>query len=134
MKPPVTVGTRFFLTHFLAETDQLKDKTRRKIAELQRQRAIVPTIVLHEVYKFQYETLGADIARLRVDTILKSEFRVVDMTAAIAISAARLRCLHKSLPTADSIIAATALEFKSNNVLSDDPHFGEIAEIRTDWI
>ncbi len=134
MKSPVTVDTRFFLTHFLAETGQLKEKTRRKVAELQRQKAIVPTIVIHEVYKFQYETLGADVAHLRVDSILKSSFRLVDLTVPIAITAARLRCVHRSLPTADSIIAATALESRSNTVLSDDPHFTEIDQISTDWI
>ncbi len=134
MKPPPTVDTRFFLTHFLAETEQLKEKTQRKIAELQRQEAIVPTIVIHEVYKFQYETLGADVAHLRVDSIVKSNFRLVDLTVPIAISAARLRCIHRGLPTADSIIAATALESKSKTVLSDDPHFVEVREITTNWI
>ncbi len=112
----------------------MKEKPRRKVAELQRQKAIVPTIVIHEVYKFQYETLGADVAHLRVDSILKSSFRLVDLTVPIAITAARLRCVHRRLPTADSIIAATALESRSNTVLSDDPHFTEIEQITTDWI
>ncbi len=134
MKPPPTVDTRFFLTHFLAETDPLKEKTRRKITELQRLKAIVPTMVIHEVYKFQYETLGAEVALLRVDSILKSSFLVVNLTVPIAITAARLRCLHRNLPTADSVIAATALESRSNLVVSDDSHFQGIDEITTDWI
>ena len=134
MRTAPTVDTRFFLTHFLADQEPLREKTRLKIAELQRQRAIVPTIVVHEVYKFEYENLGKDVAQLRVDTILKSSFKIVELTVPIAISAALLRCRYRSLPTSDSIIAATAIELESKSVLSDDPHFEELEEIRAEWI
>ena len=61
---PLTLDTRFFLTHYLADTDQLKQKTSREMAELQRETAIVPTIVLHEIYKFMFENVGKDVAQL----------------------------------------------------------------------
>jgi len=96
--------------------------------------AIVPTIVLHEVYKFQLENLGADVAELRLDTILKSGFSLVDLDPKIAITSARLRCRHKELPTADAIVAATAIETKSGRIVSDDPHFRKIKTIKTEWI
>jgi len=134
LNPVPTVDTRFFLTHFLGETETTREKTRHKITELQRQNAIVPTIVIHEVYKFECENVGADAADLRIDSILKSTFRVVDLTVPIAITAARLRTRQRGLPTADSIIAATALELKSKQVISDDPHFSKIEGIRIDWI
>ena len=134
MKVPPTVDTRFFLAHFLAETAAAKDKTRRKAEELQRQRAFVPTIVLHEVYKFEYETAGAEVAVLRIDSITRSNFRIVDLDTPIALSAARMRCHHRGLPTADSIIAATALELKSTSVITDDPHFAEIKGITVEWV
>jgi predicted nucleic acid-binding protein len=134
LKPPATVDTRFFLTHFLSESGQSREKTRRMIVELQREKALVPTMVIHEVYKLQYETLGAEVAGMRVDSILKSSFRIVDLTIPIAITSARLRCLHRGLPTADSVIAATALESKSNRIVSDDPHFVQIDRITTEWI
>ena len=83
MKVPPTADTRFFLTHFLAETATIKEKTRQKIEELQRQRAFVPTIVLHEVYKFEYETAGVDVAGLRIDSVFRSNFRIVDLDTPI---------------------------------------------------
>ena len=55
---PTTVDTRFFLTHYLADTEELKAKTSRKMVELQREAAFVPTIVIHEIYKFTYANLG----------------------------------------------------------------------------
>ena len=53
-----TFDTRFFLTHFLADTEDIKLKTRPKMIELQREMAIVPTIVLHEVCKFMNDNAG----------------------------------------------------------------------------
>ncbi len=134
MKPPPAVDTRFFLTLFFAESDPIREKARRKAEHLDAQKAFVPTIVLHEVYKFEYETQGADAAALRVDSIIRSNFRIVDLDTAIALSAGRLRCRYRGLPTADSIIAATSMEFKSNTVISDDPHFSEIRGMSVEWI
>jgi len=129
-----TVDTRFFLTHYLADTDQLKAKASRKMVELQREVAIVPTIVLHEVYKFMYDHMGKDVAQLRVNSIIASHFEIVDLTARIAVASADLRCRYRGLPAADSIVAATSIETKSRRVLSDDPHFKEIHEIRYEWL
>lgn len=134
MKQSPTIDTRFFLTHFLADPGPTREKTRRKIEEFEAQKALVPTIVLHEVYKFEYDTLGVDVATLRVDSIVRSNFRVVDLDTTIAVSAARLRCRYRRLPTADSIIAATAIEHKSRTVVSDDLHFREIEGVNVEWI
>ena len=131
---PRIVDTRFFLTHFLAETDKLKNKTSKKMVELQKEMAVVPTIVLHEVYKFMYDNVGKDVAQLRVNSITTSRFRIVDLTASIAIASAGLRCRYRDLPTADSIVAGTSIQSKSRRVISDDPHFKEIPEIRYEWL
>jgi predicted nucleic acid-binding protein len=130
----LTIDTRFFITHFLANTDDLKLKARRKMVALQQERSIVPTIVLHEVYKFFADLVGMDAADLRVGSILKSNFAIVDLTYDIAIASAQLRNKYRGLPTADSIIAATAIKRKSKHVLSDDPHFKSIREIKSQWL
>jgi len=131
---PRTVDTRFFLTHFLADTDELKAKTSRKLVELQREVAVVPTIVLHEVYKFMHDNVGRDVAELRVHSITTSRFRIVDLTTTIAVTSAELRCRYRDLPTADSIVAGTSMETGSRRVISDDPHFKQVATIRSEWL
>ncbi len=131
---PATVDTRFLLTHYGANTEELKLKTSRRIIELQRELAIVPTIVIHEVYKFMHEIVGKDAAMLRVNSILTSRFTIVDLTPKIAVTSAALRCRYGDLPTADSIVAGTSIETKSKRVLSDDPHFKKIKEISTEWL
>jgi predicted nucleic acid-binding protein len=131
---PPTLDTRFFLTHFLADSENLKRRTAKKMVEFQRAGAIVPTIVLHEIYKFQFENMGREVAEMRLDTIMKSGFTLVDLDPKIAVTSAQLRCRHKQLPTADAIVVATAIETKSGMVVSDDPHFREVKAIRTEWI
>jgi len=131
---PTTVDTRFFLTHYLADTDDLKRRTYKRMVELQREAAIVPTIVIHEVYKFEHENVGKDAAETRVNLILGSRFRIVNLTPEIAVVSARLRCKYGNIPTADAIVAATCMETKSRTVLSDDPHFEEIREIKCEWL
>jgi predicted nucleic acid-binding protein len=131
---PITVDTRFLLTHFLADTDELKERTSARLAELQKEMAFVPTIVIHEVYKFMFEKLGKEVAQLRIDSILTSRLRTIELTAKIAVMSAALRCQHRNLPTADSIVAATSIQTGSKRVLSDDMHFKKIRSIRSEWI
>lgn len=129
-----TIDTRFFITHFLADTNELKLRTKNKMTELQREGGIVPTIVLHEVYKLVTDIVGKDVADLRVSSILKSNFNIIDLTSDIAILSAQIRNKYRDLPTADAIIAATAIISKSKLVFSDDPHFKSIKEIKTQWL
>lgn len=129
-----TVDTRFFLTHFLANSDPLKQKVKSKMAELRSESAIVPTIVIHEVYKFEYQKLGKDTADIDIRSIEKAGFRIVELNVSIAKIAGVLRCRYHGLPTADSIIAATAIEHKSFLVISDDAHFSSIKEIKAEWV
>lgn len=129
-----TIDTRFFIAHFLANTNDLKLKIKNKMIELQREEAIVPTIVLHEVYKSVTDIAGKDVADLLVRSILKSNFTITDLTSDIAILSAQIRNKYKGIPTADAIIAATAIKSKTRGVISDDPHFKSIKEIKTQWL
>ena len=131
---PSTIDTRFFITHFLADTSDLKLRTKSKMTELQRERGIVPTIVLHEVYKSVTDIRGRDVADLLVSSVLKSNFTIIDLTSDIAILSAQIRNKYHGLPTADAIVAATAIKSKSKRVFSDDPHFKGIKEIKTQWL
>jgi predicted nucleic acid-binding protein len=129
-----TIDTRFFLTHFTADTIELKSQTRKKMHELEAESAILPTIVLHELYKIQCETVGKDTAEIRTNLILNSNFTVVDFGVEISRVAGRVRCQIPKLPTADGIIAATAITTKSLRVVTDDPHFDLVKEIKTEWL
>lgn len=132
----VAIDTGFFVTHFLAPDDETKKWTKTTLISLQKEAnlGIVPSIVIHEFYRFEMQTLGIDVANIRANIILKSKLTPVDLDPTTAIEAARLRCKYADLPTADAIIAATAIKLSSDLVLTDDKHIKQIKEIKTRWI
>jgi predicted nucleic acid-binding protein len=130
------LDTRFFTYSLLSVDEAIKKKARTTLQELQRgkNRGIVPSIVLHELYKFDLQTLGKDVAETTVNSILRSDLQVVDLNPPIAIEAAKLRCKYAELPTADAIIAATAIEKSADYVVTDDNHFKQIREVNNRWL
>src|SRR4030067_165913 len=130
------IDTRFFLVHFLSEDDQTKKWTRTTLENLQKgpNIGVVPSIVIHEFYKFELENLGKDVADIRLNSIMKSKLKTINLDPTTAIEAAKLRCKYSDLPTADAIIAATAIKTSSEYVLTDDKHIKQIKEKKTRWI
>ena len=130
------IDTRFLITHFLAPDEETKKWTKTTLQTLQMEPnlGIIPSIVIHEFYKFEMQTLGIDVANIRINIVLKSKLTITDLDPTIAIDAARLRCKYADLPTADAIIAATAIKSSSNFVLTDDRHIKQIKETKTRWI
>lgn len=130
------IDTRFFIVHFLADDRETVNKTRRILEDLQKEdnRGTIPTVVVHELYKFEMEKLGREVADLRVNSILKSKLKIVDLDSQTAIEAARLRCKYADLPMVDAIIAATAIITSSDFVLTDDIHIRQVKEVKTKWI
>ena len=130
------IDTRFFVVHFLAEDDETKRWTRKILESLQKKASlgVVPSIVVHEFYKFEMENFGRDVADMRVNVILKSKLSAVGLDPSTAIEAARLRCKYADLPMADAIIAATAIGTSSDFVLTDDRYIKQIREMKTRWM
>jgi predicted nucleic acid-binding protein len=130
------MDTRFFIVHFLAQDESSKKLTRKILENLQNGAniGIVPSIVIHEFYKFLLETFGKDTADIRISTILSSRLQTVNLDHVIGIEAAKLRCKYAELPTTDAIIAATAIVMSCDNVLTDDKHIKQIKETKTRWL
>jgi predicted nucleic acid-binding protein len=128
-----TIDTRFLLLQVVADTEELKSKIRAKMLELRQEAAIVPTIVLHEVYKIEFHRFGREAADIQLKAVETSGLKIEDLTVEIARIAAVLRTKYLELPLASSIIAATAIVKGSKVVFSDDEQFAKVKEIRTDW-
>jgi predicted nucleic acid-binding protein len=130
------IDTRFFIDSMSINDKQFQRWAKATLQSLQSKANIglVPSIVIHEFYKIQLETLGKDTAELRTNSILKSDLNVSNLDPAIAIEAAKLRCKYAELPTADAIIAATAIVMSCDYVLTDDKHIKQIKETKTRWL
>ena len=130
------VDTRLFIDSLTREDEQFRQWSRVILENLQRKEnlGIVPSIVIHEFYKFQLENFGKDVAELRVSSILNLDLKIANLDISIAIQAAKLRCKYAELPTAGAIIAATAIALGCDYVLTDDKHIKQIKETKTKWI
>ena len=70
---------------------------------------IVPVITIYEVFKVVLRESSEDLALQAVAAMLKG--KVIDLTFIIAMKASKLSLRH-DLPMADSILLATAREYK----------------------
>ena len=130
------IDTRFFMTSLESKDEQFGKWAKATLQALQTKAnmGIVPSIVIHEFYKLQIEDSGKDVAELRTSSILKLDLEIANLDVPVAIQAAKLRCKYAELPTADAIIAATAIALGCDYVLTDDKHIKQIKETKTKWI
>ncbi|HYA77168.1 MAG TPA: PIN domain-containing protein [Verrucomicrobiae bacterium] len=130
------VDTRFLINSLAAGDKDFQNWSRQIFQTLQGKEnmGVIPSIVVHEFYKFLLETLGKDVAELRVSSLLKLDFEKVNLDIPIAIQAAKLRCKFVELPTADAVIAATGIILGCDCVLTDDRHIRQVREVKTRWI
>jgi toxin FitB len=84
-------------------------------------RLVVPTIVIHEVFKKLLRERNENDAFSAVAQMRQGQ--VVSLDEALAVDAAVLGVLHK-LPMADSIILATARRFEATVWTQDDDFEG----------
>jgi toxin FitB len=87
---------------------------------------IVPTVTIYEVFKVILRESGENEALQAAVAMQKG--KVVDLSASLAIAASRLSLEHL-LPMADSIILATAQEFKAV-IWTQDSDFKKISKVK----
>ena len=88
-------------------------------------RVVTPTIVLYEVYK-KIRRDRTEEEALSAASIM-NRTKVVDLTESTALFAAEVSIKH-SLPMADAIVYATALE-SGCKVITSDAHFRELDHV-----
>lgn len=92
-------------------------------------------MVLAEFYAVARKTAGRDVAEIRFREMVDSGLEVVPLSQEMAREAAVLRVKYQErIPWGDCIIAGTHMVEKADLVLSEDPHFRKIKEIRTSRI
>jgi toxin FitB len=87
---------------------------------------VVPTITIYEVFKVILREVNENEALQAVVAMQKG--KVVDLSPPLALAASRLSLEHQ-LPLADSIILATAQEFKAV-LWTQDSDFKDISQVK----
>jgi len=87
---------------------------------------VVPTVTIYEVFKVVLRESSENEALTAAVAMRKG--RVVDLTASMAIAAAKISLEHK-IPMADSIILATAEEFEAT-IWTQDSDFRNMDDVK----
>jgi predicted nucleic acid-binding protein len=128
------LDTRFLREYFYSNQNETKQKIKRKLqALIAKNEGILPTIVIAEITQITCAIRGKDMAQSRFQALTQIGLDIQTLTPRIAEQAGLFKCQYTNLPMGDCIIAATAL-LNHARILSDDPHFDCIAEIKRAWI
>jgi predicted nucleic acid-binding protein len=128
------VDSPFLVEHFYSTEAETKRTTSKKLRELiQRKQGLLPTIVIGETVRIVCEKVGKEEAETCYLSLIRSGLRIQDLDRDIAKQAGLLKCQHRNIPMGDCIIASTAI-INQARVLSDDPHFDLIKEVKHSWI
>jgi len=128
------LDTRFLIEHYYTTGTETKQKTSRKLRELvQHKKGIIPTIVVSETIQTVCNNIGKDEAENCYQALLTSGLQIINLTTTIAKQTGLIKCQHKNIPMGDCIIAATAIANQAR-ILSDDPHYDIIREVKRTWI
>jgi len=120
--------TRFFVEYFYSNNSKFLENLKEDLRGVRER--MVSVITIHEIYRISLEKEGKEVAKLRSETI-RRDFQVIEMDYETAIRSAELRTKYR-IPMADSVIAAVA-QINRCPIVSDDPHFQKIENLRTRW-
>lgn len=128
------IDTRFLFEYFNSPDSHIREKTFRKLESLvSTNEGVLPTIVIAEIVQVTCGQRGKDTAESRYQALIQSGLDIQSLTPSIAQQAGLYKSAHKDLPMGDCIIAATAL-LNHARILSDDPHFDTMDEVKRIWI
>jgi predicted nucleic acid-binding protein len=133
----LTLDTTFFVLHYFSEEENILSKTRKVLHSCRKlgNKGILPTVVLGEFYALTRKKAGRDASERYFRELINSGLNIVDMTAEIAKQAGILRHRYEEkIPWGDCIIAATGILSKAKIVVTEDPHFKQLKEIRAETL
>ena len=128
------LDTTFFVLHYFSSDADTQSKSREILRLCRRlgNKGMLPTIVLAEFYVQAAKRAGREEAKKLFNEMYNSGLDIVDMDVQIAERAASLRHKYQEkVPWGDCIVAASGINNKASIIISEDPHFGEIKEIKT---
>jgi predicted nucleic acid-binding protein len=122
------------MSHYFSDDANILGKTKEVLrrSRLQGNRGIVPTIVLAEFYAQAAKRIGAAEAERRFNEIVESGLEIEDLGTTISKRAGVIRHKYQEkIPWGDCLIAATALESRTEYVITEDPEFKSIREMKS---
>lgn len=129
----VVLDTTFLALHYFSTETEITSKTRNILKACRKlgSNGILPTMVLAEFYTLTHKKAGKDMAERRFNEIIESGLHVVELSTVISRQAGIIRRKYEEkIPWGDCVIAATGLVNKAEFIITEDPHFKQIKEVR----
>ncbi len=125
------LDTRFYFAH----AEGRYPWTRRAVDEARQQGSMLisSTITITELLSEMAPAVGLETVQHRIQSAKAAGIGFVPPSEAMASRAGELSLKDNTLPIADAIIAATALDKTQGRVYTDDPHFDKIPGIHVLW-
>ena len=125
------LDTRFYFAH----AEGRLPWTRRAVDEARQQGSVLvsSTITITELLSEMALAVGLETVQHRINSAKVAGIGFIPPSEAIASLAGEISLKDKTLPIADAIIAATALNTTQGRVYTDDPHFEKIPGIHVLW-
>lgn len=133
----VTIDTTFLVLHYFSREENTLYKTRKVLYSCRKlgNKGILPTIVLGEFYALTHKRAGRDVAEKHFNELVNSGLSIIELTIDISKQAGIFRRRYEEkLPWGDCIIAATGVLNKAEIVITEDPHFKQLKEIRAETL
>ena len=128
------LDSSFLIEYYYSQNPEIKQKSNQKLRELIRtNNGIVPTIVICETIQLIFSREGKQKADMIYLSIVSSGMKIENLSPSIAKDAGILKSTYKNIPIGDCIIAASAINNQAR-ILSDDPHFDLIKEVKRTWL
>ena len=128
------LDSTFLVTHYTTDDEQILSRTRAKLAALRKERrGVLPSVVVAEVTNAVCREGGREKALAQLGALEHAGLEVMPLDIGLARDAGLLKCVHRDVPMADCVIAATALRL-GGRVVTNDPHFSKVKGLRTTWI
>ncbi len=128
MPDKAVYDTRFFFEYFYSKNKSTLDKLSENLKHTKKR--IISTVTLYELYRLVLPREGREVAKHRIG-IIRRDFQVNDVTPEVAINAAEIN-YSTGNPMADCLIASTA-QIEKATVITNDPHFEKIKNLKTQW-
>ncbi|MBI2185179.1 MAG: PIN domain-containing protein [Thaumarchaeota archaeon] len=130
----LVLDTTFFILHYFSADGTVHSRTREVLRRCRKigNRGLLPTIVLSEFYAQAAKRVGSEEAKRRFCEVAESGLDIMVLDTRVSEQAGVLRHKYREkVPWGDCIIAATAIMARVNLILSEDPHFTMIRELKT---
>ena len=125
------LDTRFYFAHAEGRFPWTK-----KAVEQARQigsNLVSSTITITELLSEMAPNVGLETVHHRINSARVAGIGFIPPSESIALRAGEISLKDKTLPIADAIVAATALDKTNGRVYTDDPHFDKIPGIHALW-